>query len=659
MKKYKTYYIAIIIIILITLITGCSSNNISETKYYNILGTITTEELGKPIEGSKVSIAGKTDITDSNGNYSINEIRSGTYSWQVTSDDYIDYSFDLTVNDDLQIDKTLTLITKTAKISGTVNIYNSSKNIITQNNQLQSDQTSTNNSINSIQKIKLDKSYKKDEIIVKYKENTQTQPLNIIEKNNSLQKINSINNRKNNIVKYKVPDHKNIKDLIRKYNEMPEVKWAEPNYILHSLAIPTDPEYGRQWNLIKSNLEAGWDIQQGKNKVIVAVIDTGIILDHPDLENNLVNDRLAVDFLDGNLTGEPSDYQITDSDPTDETTQLNGGSHGTHVSGIIGAEANNTRGISGVNWQVKIMPLRVLDASGYGNNFDIAEAVYFAVDNGAQIINLSLGRTSTYNTESELEKDYLDYANQHNVIVIAAAGNNSERQVMYPAKYDYSIAVGAVDINNNITNYSNTGSNLDLVAPGGTSGNGIYSTWGYYNSGSTYKGYANMAGTSMAAPHVSGLAALLIANGVSPLNVRERLTSTSIDLGDYGKDNEYGYGLIDAYGALLNKRLKKPYVFAAEIIDENITIKSELVKIGTDNTYNLNEVVPGEFHIVAWRDVNQNNRIDSGDYYGKTNSTINIDKDSTFSNINIDLYYLPVEQNIDYTVSGLAQISTQ
>jgi serine protease len=199
---------------------------------------------------------------------------------------------------------------------------------------------------------------------------------------------------------------------------------------------------------------------------------------------------------------------------------------------------------------------------------------------------------------------------------------------------------------------------VDLTAPGGTFSNPIYSTWGYYLYGTIYSEYEYMQGTSMSTPYVSGIAALLIADGVSPRDVRYRLTSTAVDLGSSGKDDYYGHGLVDAYGALLGKKLEKPYVFAANIENGNLYVKSEMIKVNDDGSYNLNKVVAEEVYIVGWRDVNENQKIDAGDYYGEYSSTINISENSQYA-ASFNMYYVSESSSTSMEVKGIPEVETK
>jgi subtilisin family serine protease len=254
---------------------------------------------------------------------------------------------------------------------------------------------------------------------------------------------------------------------------------------------------------------------QGSPQVVVAVVDGGVDLSHPDLAANLAQ---GYNFVENNTT------------PADD----NG--HGTHVAGIIAAGLNG-QGVVGVAPQVKILPVRVM-GNGTGDDTTVSKGIRWAADR-AQIINLSLGGP----TVSSTLRDAINYAIQtKGRVVVAAAGNYgaSGNAAQYPAALPGVVAVGAVDANGQHASFSNTGSYVQLSAPGVS----ILST---YLGG----GYARMSGTSMAAPHVAGLAGLIWAQhpGYSAAQVIAAMQSTASDLGPAGKDSTYGYGLIDAYPA--------------------------------------------------------------------------------------------------------------
>ena len=482
--------------------------------------------------------------------------------------------------------------------------------------------------------------YQEAEVIVKYKPLITGQAVNEIEKKNGLSTMNVLENSKGKVVRYKIPEDKEVEDVMNHYQKLEQVEWVEPNYIYYPADIPTDAYYNyHQWNLVNLNLEAAWDIVKGSNSITVAVLDTGVMTNHPDLRANLIS---GVDFVGGEKNYPVSNYNITDYDPTDETPLIEGGSHGTHVAGIIGAVTDNYKGVAGVNWNVNLLPIRVLRRKG-GTSWDIAEGIYYAIDRNARVINLSLGG----NSYSHLQDEAIKEAYSKGIVTIAAAGNEGS-EVYYPAVLPETIAVGAVTKNNTVTYYSNHGPEIDVVAPGGIHGESIYSTWGYYDQGDEISSYGGMIGTSMATPHVSGAAALLLASGVEgPENIRTRLLSTARDLGNTGKDNYYGYGLIDVYGALQNQKISNPEVFAINKEEGIYNLESDVKMADEDGAFKLEKVKKGEVNIIAWLDVNENNVIDKGDYYGETDR------------LNIINLKTDVEITLNYIANSTFQIKVQ
>lgn len=317
-------------------------------------------------------------------------------------------------------------------------------------------------------------------------------------------------------------------DMRRYFRTFSTVEYCEPNYIYmqndlsRPVETPNDSFYARyQWNLPAIHTEAGWTLSRGKQTVPVAIIDSGVDLTHPDLIRRL---------------GPGYNVLADDRSPNDE----NG--HGTHVAGIIASQPNNDEGVAGITWFNPIMAVKALNADGYGTSIDVAKGIRWAVDHGAKVINLSLGN---YQPSSVLE-EAIRYADAHDVVLVAASGNDSTSQPSFPAAYPEVISVGAVDPDLSYALYSNYGEYIDVVAPG-------------TNIASTFAGhqYAALSGTSMAAPHVAALAALI--RSVNPRlsndEVRSIILESADDLGERGKDPYYGYGLINVYRAL---ELAKP-----------------------------------------------------------------------------------------------------
>jgi thermitase len=335
-----------------------------------------------------------------------------------------------------------------------------------------------------------------------------------------------------------------------------DVAYATYNYKIYALGNPNDPSYGSQWGLNNAqdhDIDApeAWDIHTGGSGVTIAVIDTGVDLDHPDLQAKIVAGK---DFVNND--------SLADDDQ----------GHGTHVAGIAAASGNNGIGIAGVSWGAKVMPLKVLNYAGSGTTADLAEAIVYAADNGAKVINMSLGDycgSGWPNVE-----DAVNYALGKGVLLVAAAGNTGSTPVLCPAAINGVMAVGATDSSDSRAYYSTYGAALDVAAPG----SGIYST--YYGGG-----YTTFSGTSMASPHVAGLAALLwsFAPGMTSSEVEALIEQTADDLGSAGWDQYYGYGRINARRALERIALQVSPAQPLLFIDDDPGVVSSQVRVITQN----------------------------------------------------------------------------
>jgi serine protease len=355
----------------------------------------------------------------------------------------------------------------------------------------------------------------------------------------------------------KVPEGE-VGEKIKEYLERADVEYAEPNYYAYAFWGPNDEYYSYQWHLNNAeyggiDMEKAWELlgapgTPGKD-VIVAIVDTGIAYEDYGGRYQQAPDLADTCFVAG------YDFVNDDSHPNDDSSP----GHGTHVAGTIAQSTNNGIGVAGIAFDACLMPVKVLDSRGSGTYADVADGIVWAVDNGAKVISLSLGGSES----SKTLEDAVAYAYNNRVTVIAAAGNDGKNVLSYPAAYDdYVIAVGATRYDKTLAYYSNYGPSLDLVAPGGdlnvdqnndTYGDGVLQqTYEKKGWGRTSWGYYFMTGTSMAAPHVSGVAALLIANGnaTTPNEVRAALQESAEDLGTPGRDDTYGWGLVDAYAAL-------------------------------------------------------------------------------------------------------------
>lgn len=352
-----------------------------------------------------------------------------------------------------------------------------------------------------------------------------------------------------------------------------DYRWSGPNYLLHALATPDDTLYGRQWHYPQINLPLAWNVTTGSPDVVVAVIDSGVH-DHPDLIGN-VDFSLGYDFVSSPLNSGDGDGLDPDArDPGELFPVFYYNSHGTHVAGTVGATGNNGTGVAGANWSVTLMPVRVIGVDGSGSCWEVEQGLRWAGglgnDSGslpathADIINLSLG----FGIYCDGQQEVIDQLASKGIIVIAAAGNESTSSSLYPAALNNVISVSATTFADELAWYSNYGSTIDLAAPGGDmsadlDGNGdpdgVLSTVMTIEPESSVleSGYDYLQGTSMASPHVAGVAALM--KSVYPeMGSDEFFTAVSSggitqDLANDGftiKDPSFGYGRIDAQKAV-------------------------------------------------------------------------------------------------------------
>jgi serine protease len=364
-------------------------------------------------------------------------------------------------------------------------------------------------------------------------------------------------------------------ETLRKAKEMRGLKqfeYVEPNFIYKASAIPNDPGYPLQaWHYNQINMPDAWDRSTGMGTIKVAILDTGVMLNHPDLVNRVTSD--GYDFVSSvSSSGDGDGVDADASDPgggrdnslCPSAERIASSFHGTHVAGTVGAQANDGIGVAGVNWNVDIMPIRVLGCGGYGASLDISEGILYAAglpnyygvlpNSAADIINLSLGGSG----QDYFQHRAVEAAREAGVIVIAAAGNDAleGNPVSYPASYQGVVSVGATNPEGQRAVYSQYNSHVDIAAPGGsvTGGSQVVSTVGKIVGGVITPAIDKSSGTSMAAPHVAGVASLM--KGIHPaltpddFDLALALGIMTVDVGAVGKDDEYGYGLIDANKAL-------------------------------------------------------------------------------------------------------------
>lgn len=344
----------------------------------------------------------------------------------------------------------------------------------------------------------------------------------------------------------------------------PNVEAAEPNYLLKAAGVttdtvtPNDPYFFQQWGLTQIGAESAWAVEQGNTGFTIAILDTGVDLNHPDLVDRLwVNPgEIPGNGVDDDNNGFIDDINgwnfVEDSDqPQDDS------GHGTHVAGVAAASVDNATGIAGVDWHARIMPLRILNAGGAGTYADTADALHYAADKGAQVINMSFGAYA----DAQVLKDAVAYASQTSVLV-GAAGNEGQDRLFYPAAYPQVLAVGATGSGDIKASFSNYGAWVDIAAPGDTIWSAVYDD-----------SYVGWSGTSMAAPFVSGAASLVWAHNPALTQgsvVRHLLnTAADVDTPNSAYIGLMGQGRLDLDAAL--RTLPKPWLTVSAYAVDGVT----------------------------------------------------------------------------------------
>ncbi|SMB83005.1 serine protease [Deinococcus hopiensis KR-140] len=446
-----------------------------------------------------------------------------------------------------------------------------------------------------------------------------------------------------------------------------------PNTTLRAFATPNDRLHALQWDQSMMNMERAWDVTTGQD-VTVAVVDTGVV-QHPDLVGKLLP---GYDFISDAANGGDGDGR--DANANDEGGDS--GYHGSHVAGIIAATANNAEGITGASWGAKIVPVRVLGVSGGGNLTDILEGVWWAAGgevegvptnaHPAPVINLSLGGDKPCD---DLSQQVFSELAQAGVTVVAAAGNSDEDAGgAWPANCNHVITVGAVGPDGKRAPYSNYGARVDVMAPGGNTKlkirvggkdypGGVYST--VKDEDGNYV-YAPYNGTSMAAPQVAGLAALLLSAqpGITPAQVLARLRGTAqgLSAADCGVQNGCGAGVVDAAAALGTAQpgpqptpapqpLPQPpaaplktLVFALHLregnendVDEDLSLYEEIGGDTLRSVYKFDSsLTPGLYEAVAWQDLDGDLEIDDSEPVGAYRDLVDL-RGHDRGNVNINL----------------------
>lgn len=356
--------------------------------------------------------------------------------------------------------------------------------------------------------------YVKDEVLLKFNLGVSKQEIQEILKKHNLVEVSDDALSKIGYIKVRIPDGRDVISVIEEIRKEYKLKIPEPNYISNTLTV-YDPLYNNQWYIPDTDFDKAWEKTESKNPIKIAVVDSGVDAGHPDLNGKILN---GCDFVND------------DTDASDDH------GHGTFVAGIIAATANDI-GIKGLYSNAQIIPIKAIDNNGLGTYEDVACGIIYAADNGAKVINLSIGGYGY----SFLLQAAVDYALEKGCILVAAGGNDGIEQAIYPAGYPDVIGVSALGYNSRIWFHSNSGKHIDVSAPGLN----ILST-GLNNS------YIYASGTSASTPMVSALAAMLVLEkpDLSSSFIERLIIQSAKDIGGRGWDSLYGGGEIDAHAAL-------------------------------------------------------------------------------------------------------------
>jgi len=355
------------------------------------------------------------------------------------------------------------------------------------------------------------------EILVKFRPGISSNSVKAMSTQLGMKQVGSVNRL--GVVTMKVSG--DAKATIAKLNQNGNVLYAEPNYMAYASdfkveKVVNDPRLAEQWAINKISAPAAWDVNMGSKKTLLAIVDTGIDYNHPDLAGRV--DK-GYDFINN------------DEDAMDDQ------GHGTHCAGIAAASANDGVGIAGLAPNVSLLAVKVLSASGGGSYESVASGITYAADRGAHVISMSLGGGAS----SQAIQDAVNYAISKGALVVAAMGNNGRESKSYPAACDGVMAIGATDINDAKASFSQYGSWISVGAPG-------------HNILSTIPGnkYAVYSGTSMATPYAAGLAALVKDTfpSLTANQIRSRIEKSADDVGENGFDKMFGHGRINAAKAV-------------------------------------------------------------------------------------------------------------
>ncbi len=363
----------------------------------------------------------------------------------------------------------------------------------------------------------------------------------------------------------RIPRTLTLSTALAIFRSLPTVEYAELNFRVRKAIVPNDPQYGSQWALPKVNAPAAWDISTGSSGVVIAILDTGIQLNHPDLQSKLV-----------------PGWDFVNNDPVADDDE----GHGTHCAGIAAAATNNSVGVAGLGWNCSLMPVKVLDHEGNGTYANVAAGMTWAVDNGAKVLSLSLSGSAASNTLLNA----VNYAWNNGVVVVAAAGNSNSTTPEYPAWYSNCIAVGSSTTTDTRSSFSNYGADwVDVAAPGSS----ILSTY----IGGTY---ATSSGTSMATPLVAGLAGLLwsyMGTGTPPFAIRSQIESSAVFVGNW-----VAHGRIDAAAALASAGTRLDFAPSSMSVTSGSLVGGNLASLAvSDNNWlEVRSSSSGNPRVVDW-----------------------------------------------------------
>lgn len=614
--------------LIILALAGCGGGFSATT--YNLSG-IVQDQYSNRIDGATVTLLSTSysATTNSLGQFTFSNLSGGTYTVQISKDGFNTRQVDVVVQNNIVDFKITIYDSLSASASGKVEFGE----YIQVKSAALTDCESLNTKYTELPEVILQSQENSDGILIQFNEN--------VTKSEIIELLSNMG-----LSDYKIYDYGLVKlniftDPATKIAELEakeEVKYIQLNYINRLNGTPNDPNYVDQWNLKMLNLEKAWDYAKGdEGDVIVAVLDSGI-KSQIDLDNNILP---GWDIVDNN------------NDPIDDVTPENQVSHGTFIASIIAAETNNAMGLAGIGWNNKVMPIKVFKAvfgDTESNDSLVAQGIYKAVEMGADIINLSLANTTTNPEYAKpiyhpVMENALKYATDNGIAIFAASGNDGIDTISYPASSSYTFSVGAVSYSEERCNYSNFGSGLDIMAPGGD-GNSDDNT----NYVPGYKGDSlsipGLTGTSLATAHVSGVAGLIYTMGVTdPYQVYNILIDSATNKGDV---IEYGAGILNAEMALyyaLNNNSSVDitdvtlYPATYDASEKTWTLLTNEITPDASGNYTVYGIPPQEYiYIVGFINNNNNEYIETGEYFGATDISYIYDEKENQQNVDFKVY---------------------